>query len=527
MNDFKKKLINNFNNFLEKNDKKVNELQQTCLNFLDTSDQHIDEEKKEEIKEKFKKIYVHKTYCIDKFCENIIYRQILIPVFKNKFFLLTDFAPVDHCFYQSTVEALFEKVKRKHDEWIDELINQSNQIIYSYKFESKNKLFDQIEKLTENNGKRYCLYLNISDFYPRIYQHRLENILRHYTKKQKFENYLIDTLITILNSVNKKQSYGIPIGPSCSEKLAEILLFSLDLEFLKMIKRIFIKILKNSSEKIIYYRYSDTYLIIFQKTDTETETNMIKCIKEFLSEIIEIFLKNYNFNLQSSKSEIIKLDDFLKKLNDQKISVEKIKNILQNDYQNENNLKIFYEEIHKIDNHQIIEIIQKLQINDYDHLMKLYKYFSYYQIHILDLYFRKIRHHLENLKKSKEDEKIKEILIFIKEKSNTNYKFYQLMIDHLIIDYGDEEQFSEIKIEKTIECFYYPNYLFKEFEKFPEPERFYSRRMAYTEFNTWEKIGYLILIPRMTRNTRNSEFNFIDFQNEKNTQPFLNIYFLI
>lgn len=90
-------------NFLKKYAEQENKLQQTCLNFLNTIDK-LDTENIKKYKIKLNDIINKSNYYIEKFkqdCKNTIYQQILIPVFKNKFFLLTDFALVDHCLYIS------------------------------------------------------------------------------------------------------------------------------------------------------------------------------------------------------------------------------------------------------------------------------------------------------------------------------------------------------------------------------------------------------------------------------------------
>lgn len=488
LNDLNKRLKANF----LKDDTQSNTFQQTYLkNYLNSA-----------------KVSKHiKTVPISidlnpKDWQDIKFRQILAPVFLNKFFMITDLAPVDLCYYRSIIEMIYEKSKKKHDE-NTELYKKNNQY---FSFYNQNDFFKEIKSYYKTNkDEKWCLYLNISDFYPRIYHHRLENILLDYMK-DKNENskkhLLVGTLMNMLKSLNKKQSYGIPIGPDCSKNLAEIFLFSLDEQFLH-----YCNVISNGQFK--YYRYSDTFFIIFDKKEQNARMT--------LQNIAQIFINNNNFNFQSNKSEIIKLSEFIEKLIKKEENSDKIKINLENKEgldSVEGMEDGLIQVIKEVDSYHFIELCSNLKIEDVNHLQKLYKIFSCPKLHILDLWFKIVRKYLdENNETIKND-----VLEYIEGLPLPDYDFYKIIRDHLIIDFGTEFQLEKIKIPENNAIFYYPNYIVQKYKSTNSYEEFFSMRYGYNDWNTWKKIAYLLIIPRMTRN---NEFEHAGFTNERNTEPFL------
>ncbi|RNA08237.1 DNA polymerase [Brachionus plicatilis] len=493
MDDLKKALKKNF---LKKYNRNLIDHQQTLIDCIENYSPELEKKVKETFNKIVDGLNIEK---LKKDSENIKYRQILAPVFRNKFFLVTDLAPVDSCFYQTIVEILFKKVEQKHVE--NTLIHDD---LYKFKFESKNHFFNEIINLHSKYNTSICLFLNISDFYPRIYHHRLENILKKNFEKDSFECQLVKVLMNILKSTSKKQSYGIPIGPKCSNDLAEILLYSFDENILNTCKRL-------SDGDFKYYRHSDTFFILFNK---------IEYAREVCAEITNIFIKNNNFNFQSSKSEIISLYEFLKTLEIKRNVKNQINNSLQSSSSNSDefddlSISNILANIKKLDSYQFLDICEQLSIQSDTFLIKLYKLFSQHQIHILDIWFRKARDFLKKKKSSVLLNFIANINI-----NELNYDFYKIMRDQLIIDFGDEIQFKAIQVTEEIASFYYPNYMLKRYEIFPEYEVFFSQRHNYNDWNTWKQIGYLLLIPFFTRNKNENEFFFCDFTIDKNTKPF-------
>ena len=166
--------------------------------------------------------------------------------------------------------------------------------IFSYRFnynEEKNTIFDlnyhwntfYQEALNKAKEYNFVLKCDISDFYPRIYHHRIENSL----KKISSDGTKINRIMKILNNISKNVSYGLPVGGSASRLLSELLLNRVD--------RLM------STENIEFNRYADDY-IIFAKTKEEAYEYLI-----YLSETLQ---ENEGLTLQKSKTQIMTVEEF-------------------------------------------------------------------------------------------------------------------------------------------------------------------------------------------------------------------------
>lgn len=166
--------------------------------------------------------------------------------------------------------------------------------IFSYRYnynEEKNTIFDldyhwntfHEEALNKSENYNYVLRCDISDFYPRIYHHRIENSL----KKISSDGTIINKIMKILNDVSKNVSYGLPVGGPASRLLSELLLNRVD--------RLM------NTENIEFNRYADDYLI-FAKTREEAYEYLI-----YLSEIMQ---ENEGLTLQKSKTQIMTVEEF-------------------------------------------------------------------------------------------------------------------------------------------------------------------------------------------------------------------------
>jgi hypothetical protein len=96
----------------------------------------------------------------------------------------------------------------------------SSSIVFSYRFkpvQATGSLFDTtvgwVEFQAEASRKAcqhaFVLRCDISDFYPRIYHHRLENALRRATEKSEVVNRIRD----LVSAIAAGPSYGLPVAP--------------------------------------------------------------------------------------------------------------------------------------------------------------------------------------------------------------------------------------------------------------------------------------------------------------------------
>jgi hypothetical protein len=123
---------------------------------------------------------------------------------------------------------------------------------------------------------------DISDFYPRIYHHRIENSLRRLPSPGE----LPKRIMKLLSSFSKNVSYGLPIGGPASRILAELALVPVD-EHL-------------SKRRIIFCRYADDYSV-FCKSKSDAYKALV-----LLSE--KLF--NEGLVLQKAKTRILTAEEF-------------------------------------------------------------------------------------------------------------------------------------------------------------------------------------------------------------------------
>lgn len=172
-------------------------------------------------------------------------------------------------------------------------INEKKVFSYRYKYDQKNKyLFDREYNWSKFNQravelaekKSIVLKCDISNFYPSIYHHRIENALRLATKNQEYVN----RILSLLTKISKGVSYGLPVGGPAARILSELLLDRVDRLLL--------------TKGIEFCRYADDY-IIFTDSVQEAYGNLI-----YLSEKLA---ENEGLAIQKSKTQIMTSKEFL------------------------------------------------------------------------------------------------------------------------------------------------------------------------------------------------------------------------
>ena len=134
-----------------------------------------------------------------------------------------------------------------------------------------------------DNVYPYVLVCDISDFYSRIYHHRIENALKWLRTKPE----TVKRIVAILQVFSGTVSYGLPVGGPASRLLAELALNSVD------------KLLRG--ECIRFCRFVDDYRI-FCASKEEAYQRLI-----FLSE--KLFSEG--LSLQKNKTRILTTKEFL------------------------------------------------------------------------------------------------------------------------------------------------------------------------------------------------------------------------
>lgn len=139
------------------------------------------------------------------------------------------------------------------------------------------------EATDDADDSAYVILCDISDFYSRIYHHRIENALKWLNTKPD----VVKRIVEVLQMFSGTVSYGLPVGGPASRLLAEISLNSVD------------KLLRG--EGIRFCRFVDDYRI-FCDSKEEAYQRLI-----FLSE--KLF--NEGLSLQKTKTRIIKATEFM------------------------------------------------------------------------------------------------------------------------------------------------------------------------------------------------------------------------
>jgi len=172
-------------------------------------------------------------------------------------------------------------------------IDKKNIFSYRYHWDDVNKtLFNkeigwaqfQTESVERARDSKYVLVCDISDFYPRIYHHRLENSLINATGNTHISGNIMKLLMIFSGNV----SYGLPVGGPASRLLSELLLNRVDRLLL--------------TNRIDFCRFADDYHI-FADSAEEAYRALI-----FISSKLH---SNEGLLLQKAKTRILSSEEFL------------------------------------------------------------------------------------------------------------------------------------------------------------------------------------------------------------------------
>lgn len=178
----------------------------------------------------------------------------------------------------------------------NERLSEDAQKVFSYRFRatgSDSSLFAQdgwseFQEATRSQAEshNYVVTVDISDFYARIYHHRLENALRavdRFGTKTK-------QIMSILTSVSGGTSYGLPVGGQAARILAELVLNRVD------------HLIAADRMMSSFCRYADDYR--FFVDDLQDAYKAVGVLSEKL-------LRNDGLTLQKSKTRIMKASEYL------------------------------------------------------------------------------------------------------------------------------------------------------------------------------------------------------------------------
>jgi hypothetical protein len=216
-------------------------------------------------------------------------RALLSPKAKYGFRVVTQLDPIDFLLYSALIYEIANDIESNR-------VPTDQRRVFSYRILTtrEGQLFDPnigyrafletcAAKINHYGDNCYIATADISDFYSRIYHHRLENALNASTRKSLH----VKSLMQLLSGWNGRESYGIPIGCEPSAVLAEITLSDIDEMLI--------------AYGIDFVRFNDDYRIF--------TTNYSQAYKN-ITILAESLFKNHGLSLQAQKTSILEASTF-------------------------------------------------------------------------------------------------------------------------------------------------------------------------------------------------------------------------
>ncbi|MCF6344004.1 MAG: RNA-directed DNA polymerase [Devosiaceae bacterium] len=273
--------------------------------------------------------------------------RVFAPKSRFNLRIVTHLHPIDLVIYTALVLIVKDDIEVAR-------IPKSKNIVYSFRADAKKK--EQLYQNT-NNYKKYKLRLknraemasccfvaiaDIADFYPRIYQHRLENVIETVATTPRAKEVARVLVKKFINKIASGASYGIPVGPYASRNLAEALLIDVDSAL--------------AMKKFKLVRWVDDFAF-FCKTDAEAQHCLF-----YLSQWL---FEKHGLTLQSAKTKIVTSEHFLETtLRTQETKLEEKAEVIKdlwgeiNPYE-EDGVELDENEIEELENTSFREIIEE------------------------------------------------------------------------------------------------------------------------------------------------------------------------
>ena len=220
----------------------------------------------------------------------IDYIKTCVPVGYTGYRWATSIDPLWNCFLLYQTLKVSEKIELNR-------IPVSKKRVFSYRInvdENTSKIFDSEQnwrafclkslEIAESGKYHFVVRFDISDFYNRVYHHRLENAL----EQCGIDVNVKKRIMKILQVLSSNASYGLPVGGNASRILAEILLNSFD----KMME----------AKRYDFCRYVDDY-ILFAETREDAFRKLNYCA--------DFLLRNEGLGLQKSKTQVLTVSEFI------------------------------------------------------------------------------------------------------------------------------------------------------------------------------------------------------------------------
>ena len=211
----------------------------------------------------------------------------LTPVSYSGFRWATQLDPIWNLYLLSCVLTIGKKIEKAR-------VPITENKVFSYRYKPNKKtgdLFDQKYswfQFMENSIKKsedceFIVACDISEFYPRIGHHRIENALQHVAGDTPYPS----RIIKFLSNFSNTRSFGLPIGGPAARILSELTINQIDRLLL--------------GNEIQFTRFADDYHLFAQSRE-DAYHHLI-----FLSEKL---YENQGLSLQKSKTRIMSSAEF-------------------------------------------------------------------------------------------------------------------------------------------------------------------------------------------------------------------------
>ena len=212
----------------------------------------------------------------------------LAPINYTGFRWATQIDPLWNAYFLGLTVSISDSIEKAR-------IPKSDKSVFSYRLEwdeTNSTLFDKNynwrsfmeHSLAMAGESKFVVVCDISEFYPRLNHHRLENALKQLNLKGDQPS----KIMKFLSNFSDTYSFGIPIGGPASRILSELLLNQID------------RLLK--AEGIRFCRFADDYHLFAE--------NYEGAFRDFLF-LSEKLLNNQGLQLQKSKTRIMSGLEFI------------------------------------------------------------------------------------------------------------------------------------------------------------------------------------------------------------------------
>jgi len=215
-------------------------------------------------------------------------RTCLTPKGKYAYRLSTQLDPLDALVYLGLVFEIGGQLEASR-------LPAADRIVLSHRFspEPDGQLYsrgsnwttflNRSGELADETGVSHVVVADISDFYHRLYHHRVENMLAAATNGSG-QGRVISKLLRQFADGN---SYGIPVGPAASRLIADAAIDDVD------------QLLR--AEGATFCRYSDDYRLF---------CTSYRDAYDKLARLAEVLYRNHGLTLQQHKTSIVTVDTF-------------------------------------------------------------------------------------------------------------------------------------------------------------------------------------------------------------------------